>query len=267
MDKAKPKDCIMIPRLLLTALLLAEFGCSQAGLVPDLAHNSRNALDWPGQYTGLLPCADCEGINTSLSLAADGTYLVQWLYLGRSEEIFESHGSFTWTDDGNRIVLDSDSAPNQYQVGENRLIQLDMAGQRIEGTLAGRYILQRAGLPPRPPPFSLTGLRWELVSFLGEARGESLPRPWIEFGGNGLVNGFAGCNTFGGAYTRSGPNGLRFGELMSTLMACLEPGMDDALLEILPLVDNYSSNGGNLSLNRSGMAAVAVFRPVLTENN
>jgi len=110
---------------------------------PDAAHSSQNSLDWPGVYSGIVPCADCEGISTRLSLAADGTYLLQRQYVGRSEAVFASKGSFTWSADGSRIVLNGEDAPNQYQVGENLLFQLDMEGRRIEGALASLYVLQR----------------------------------------------------------------------------------------------------------------------------
>jgi len=35
------------------------------------------------------------------------------------------------------------TAPDSYHVGENRLIQLDMQGERITGALAERYVLDR----------------------------------------------------------------------------------------------------------------------------
>ena len=34
-------------------------------------HNSQNSLDWSGTYKGITPCADCEGIETILTLNAD----------------------------------------------------------------------------------------------------------------------------------------------------------------------------------------------------
>ena len=37
----------------------------------DRSHNSMNSLDWEGIYTGLLPCADCEGIQTVIKLNRD----------------------------------------------------------------------------------------------------------------------------------------------------------------------------------------------------
>jgi uncharacterized lipoprotein NlpE involved in copper resistance len=41
---------------------------------PADVHNSRNALDWAGTYEGVLPCADCPGTKTRLTLNYDGSY-------------------------------------------------------------------------------------------------------------------------------------------------------------------------------------------------
>ena len=45
--------------------------------VPDPAHNSRNSLDWAGIYEGVLPCADCPGIQTRLTLSRDESVRTQ----------------------------------------------------------------------------------------------------------------------------------------------------------------------------------------------
>ena len=39
--------------------------------------------DWPGYYNGILPCADCPGIETSLWLRSDSTYVLQRHYQER----------------------------------------------------------------------------------------------------------------------------------------------------------------------------------------
>ena len=39
-----------------------------------LGDTSQNALDWPGMYEGVLPCASCEGIQTTLTLLADNRH-------------------------------------------------------------------------------------------------------------------------------------------------------------------------------------------------
>ena len=44
--------------------------------------NSQNSLDWEGTYRGILPCADCEGIETKITLSANGTYEYKASYLG-----------------------------------------------------------------------------------------------------------------------------------------------------------------------------------------
>ena len=111
----------------------------------DLAHTSQNSLDWSGMYKGVVPCADCEGIETILILNSDKTYLLRTKYLGKGDgQPIEKTGSLTWNAEGNTITLGGiENAPGQYFVGENQVIQLDMSGNRITGGLADKYILNK----------------------------------------------------------------------------------------------------------------------------
>ena len=111
----------------------------------DNAHTSQNSLDWMGMYKGVVPCADCEGIETVLYLSAGDSFVLETKYLGSGDgKIFKKAGSITWNEAGNQIRLSNiEDAPNQYLVGENKLIQLDMAGNRITGQLADNYILAK----------------------------------------------------------------------------------------------------------------------------
>jgi len=59
--------------------------------MPD---NSLNSLDWPGIYRGVLPCADCEGIETEIKINADLTYVISSTYLGKNEEAFKESRCF-----------------------------------------------------------------------------------------------------------------------------------------------------------------------------
>lgn len=111
--------------------------------------NSRNSLDWDGIYKGITPCADCEGIKTELTLNRDGTYKRITSYLGKpdTENIVEVVSTFKWNDAGNIITLeglDPEYQPTHYQVGEGRITQLDLNGERITGTNAEKYILHKA---------------------------------------------------------------------------------------------------------------------------
>jgi copper homeostasis protein (lipoprotein) len=112
-------------------------------MVADNAHSSQNSLDWSGMYKGVVPCADCEGIETILVLNADQSYLLRTTYLGKPDtKATEKTGSLTWNAEGNTVILGGiENAPNQYFVGENKLIQLDLSGKKITGQLADKYVL------------------------------------------------------------------------------------------------------------------------------
>jgi uncharacterized lipoprotein NlpE involved in copper resistance len=109
------------------------------------AHNSQNSLDWSGTYKGIIPCADCEGIVTEIDLNKDMTFISRTKYQGKgNQKVFEEKGSFVWDKTGSFIFLKGvNETPKQYKVGENKLIQLDMKGKVITGSLADKYILKK----------------------------------------------------------------------------------------------------------------------------
>jgi copper homeostasis protein (lipoprotein) len=131
----------------LFSIIIIFIGCSpkiNATQTIPTGDNSMVSLDWDGTYTGTIPCADCQGIETSLTLKKDKTYLLKTKYLGKSNTFTEKSGTFTWNTEGSTIILQGISnAPNQYLVGENLLFQLDMAGKRITGGLADSYKLRK----------------------------------------------------------------------------------------------------------------------------
>jgi uncharacterized lipoprotein NlpE involved in copper resistance len=110
------------------------------------SHNSENSLDWAGVYEGTTPCADCEGIKTTLELKKDNTYVLSQTYLGKFEEDpkeFGESGSFTWKDNGSVVVLKSGDKTIQFKVEENQVRLLDLQGDVIDGDLADMYILKK----------------------------------------------------------------------------------------------------------------------------
>lgn len=116
-------------------------------------HHAQNSLDWPGIYYGFTPCADCNGVKTTLALNKNNSYILITQYVGKSEREFVEKGKFTWGDKSNTIVLTprNSSTTKHYFVGENRLIQLDNTGNRISGKLADRYILRRTDIAKSSP--------------------------------------------------------------------------------------------------------------------
>lgn len=96
----------------------------------DSAHNAQNSLDWKGTYKGILPCADCEGIETEIVLNADQTYVLTRKYLGKGSTIRDKKVPFSWID-GSTISLDGViDGPSKYWVTEGKLVQLYMNGKR-----------------------------------------------------------------------------------------------------------------------------------------
>ncbi len=119
-------------------------GAAETSAAPSVndMHSSANALDWEGTYSGTIPCADCTGISTTITLKHDSTFLLLTKYEGRDTSMHTQTGSFAWNSDGNSITLIGiKNAPSAYYVGENKLMQADMDGKRISGALADKYVL------------------------------------------------------------------------------------------------------------------------------
>jgi len=107
------------------------------------ADNSKTSVDWAGTYEGTLPCADCEGIKTIITLNQDDTFVINSEYIGKNNKS-EDKGNISWTDDGNKISFTSkDGQTTLFQVAENKLIQLDQEGNKITGSMADLYVLAK----------------------------------------------------------------------------------------------------------------------------
>jgi uncharacterized lipoprotein NlpE involved in copper resistance len=105
---------------------------------------TQNSVDWAGTYQGVLPCADCEGIDTELVLNEDGTFKRTMTYLGKEGEPVVNEGSFTWTADGGTVEMTIGDETARYFVGESYATQLDMEGNKITGDMADKYVLQKS---------------------------------------------------------------------------------------------------------------------------
>ncbi len=186
------------------------------------ADNSRTSVDWPGTYTGVVPCDDCEGIEMSITLHEDGTYLLKSKSLGKDDQVAKHSGSFTWDEAGGKIQLQGlAEGPDRYLVGENVLYQLDEQGNRITGDMAARYALMKGGGEAAPVPEALvTAASWRLTELMGKpvpppAEGQNAPSLTFERQAPN-VHGFAGCNNFTGNAEFMPGNRLRFGNLAMT---------------------------------------------------
>ncbi|MCJ0742666.1 copper resistance protein NlpE [Pedobacter montanisoli] len=111
-------------------------------IATDTVHTSQNSLDWSGTYKGILPCADCPGIETTVVLNANDTFSYMAKYQDRDFKT-EDKGKIMWHDNGSVVHLKGQETDLKYKVGENQLIQLDTEGKEITGALSKYYILAK----------------------------------------------------------------------------------------------------------------------------
>lgn len=245
-------------------------------------HTSKIALDYIGSYNGILPCADCEGIETDLSLEDDKNFVLKTKYLGKKDATTdELRGTYSWNKEGNTIILSAnENGSSYYFVGENYLKQLDMKGNKIVGDLAEKYVLQKKSdsgeLPPPPPPpapetiknysihskslenISLVKNKWRLIELNGKPIESK--EMFIKLNSEEGYVAFAGCNNIMGSVEFKDEKSLiKFTKGVSTMMACPDMTIEQEFGEMLEKVDNYSLNGNNLSFNRARMAPLARF--------
>ncbi|MFW5754572.1 MAG: copper resistance protein NlpE N-terminal domain-containing protein [Marinilabiliaceae bacterium] len=192
---------------------------------PDM-HTSRMSIDWSGTYTGTTPCADCPGIETTVTLNEDKTY--RWVshYLEKGDNLFVEKGKFKWNKDGNTLSLTSeDEKERSIGVGENRIFMLDHRGERIRGELANHYTLEKVAFQQLPTAENLLeNKRWVLAEILNDStdRVDSVQeRPFIEFDiQRKKISGFGGCNRFFGKYSIQNDSTIRFSEMGATKKHC-----------------------------------------------
>lgn len=125
--------------------------------------------------------------------------------------------------------------------------------------------LARLAAPMSRPDASLTETYWKLAQIGGQpaalgAGGRELHLVLTASGDR--VRGFSGCNTFTGAYERRDRQ-LRFGQLASTGMACLD-GMEleRRFLDALAETARYTVSGDRLTLFDSKERPVLAFDAV-----
>jgi heat shock protein HslJ len=223
-----------------------------------IGDNSQNSLDWKGVYKGVLPCADCEGIETTINLKSGGTFKRIQKYLGKEDGLFADEGTFQWDERGSKITLSGKQGESQmYLVGENVLFHLDKEGNRITGDLAPNYIL-----PKNPTDLRIEDKKWVITELRGNPiqSKESFKEASLQFEmETATVSGNGSCNNIFGPYELKEGNQITFGNIATTMMACPEMELEKIFLEVLGEVDNYSVTDSTLSLNKAKMAPLVRF--------
>jgi len=249
----KTKNVILI--LVLLFIGLASCKSARKAQTNDLkstADNSMTSVDWAGTYQGILPCADCEGIQTQVVLNIDLSYVLKTSYIGKGDSVFHTKGTFKWDESGSKITLDN-TEKQIYQVGENKLFHLDKNGNRITGNLENNYIMEKEKT-------ELTGKYWKLVRLNGKTVETTEREAFIRFDAeDNRVHGNSSCNTFNGKYELSEGNRIKFPPFAMTKMACIGNSIEMEFMQVLGKTTNYSLTSNELILQDEFETTLAKF--------
>lgn len=262
-NKMKNKFLIIL-LVLLNSISACKTDKKPEQTLENTSNNSRTSLDWKGVYRGILPCADCEGIETEITLNADLTYKIAETYLGKKVEAFKENSTFIWDEAGAKITLQNaepNSANNQYFVGENVLFKLDAEGNRIEGELKEKYQLKKVYFNNE-----ISEKYWKLIELNGEKiilekNQNTAPHLTLK-NENGRFFGNGGCNAFQGSFELSEGNKIKFSNIAATKMFCDIMETEQELFNVLEMADNYSVKNDTVSLKNASLVSLAKFQLV-----
>ncbi len=131
--------------------LFVLMGCHNRAEMQALEPTQAEALKPMQQsWRGVLPCADCEGIETSLFLEKDGSWVMNQRYQGaKAPSSFASYG--TWARTADKLVLTDTAGEKRYfrAKGEG-LEMLDIQGNPIESQFNYTLAPVTAALPATP---------------------------------------------------------------------------------------------------------------------
>ena len=225
-----------------SVILFAIATVVSAATQPADMHNSRISLDWAGTYEGVLPCANCPGTRTGLTLNQDGSYRLATQALGsQNAERFVS-GTFRWQPNGNAITLDERGGRKQFSVGEGRLTLLLAEGGAPQPP-AANLVLTLTGSAPSDGDLEkqLGRYRWNLVAatdangrrIVGLPPGRSRS-VLFTFGGT-QVSIQGPCNRLTGRFEIAADNQMTVTAGAATRMSCrpLLMRADSALTDLL----------------------------------
>lgn len=133
----------------LIALSLSVLGACHERAATDAGAHTTAALA-AGRFEGTLPCADCAGIKTTLTLTHDGSYTLVEQYEGTAQSSTPEAMKGKWSLDGQNIRLASEHAASEARarfevLSPDRIRMLDQEGKHIDSTLP--YELQRVAQP------------------------------------------------------------------------------------------------------------------------
>ncbi len=232
--------------LLLLSLAILLLGCGEKSKKENLT-SSRNLYDWSGFYQGVLIEADQQETYVDIEIKKDSTFIKREKKLKTEDKLMTINGTFTWTEDGNNIVLKSDfeAYDSILLVDKDKLVFKRKLDKEISPQDMSNYILTKI-------PGILLEREWK-VTKLSDSVVNIIPQ-----GDNNHINiyfdsdenkayGFGGSNFYRTSYYLVG-NEVSFTPVMSTKMAGPNIKTENKFFSSLKQVKRYEIVGKELFL-------------------
>lgn len=135
-----------IPYYLLFFLFTCSCSSNKMNKEEQQEENSKievsDELNYWGTYTGILPAADCPGIEVTLDLNKDNTFQSKFIYQERNVT-FEDQGLYTFSSDSILTTIGENEDTVYYKVTNNHLKMLDQYKNEIPDEIGTLYILNK----------------------------------------------------------------------------------------------------------------------------
>lgn len=128
--------------VVMAAALIGTAGCANRKKGDDRQAEQTGSVF--GTYKGTFPCADCDGIDVDLTINADGTYYLKYLYRDEEVRLVEEVGTYSMPGDTLVVtVTPSSGEKTYYKYVQGDLVLSDSAGTVNTGELAAFYVLKK----------------------------------------------------------------------------------------------------------------------------
>ena len=114
----------------------------------------------PATFVGVLPCADCEGIDYHLDIMPDGSYVLRNRYLGKDiDRAYDDIGTWALSSDGITLALKGGrEAPVFFSIENPQTLRmLDLMGRPIDSKL-DYDLRRRVAFEPVEPRVTMQGM-------------------------------------------------------------------------------------------------------------
>lgn len=142
----KMKKLISAMALVVALLSTACSGGGNTAPAPRETAATPTDTAYCGTYQGTLPAADCPGIKTVLTIAADSTYTLSSQYIDRQAQPVVTSGVYHLKQGGKLIELVTPSSGEKtyYKIKDAKsIVMTDSAGIEPQGPTAKFYVLKR----------------------------------------------------------------------------------------------------------------------------